>query len=127
MSGVTWRKWRPEQVREMTIKELQTNGEIVGEFLEQEARKRLDAIKKPDNARAVAWRRFLSKWVLTHTVDTEGKTVIIRVGMKKGPGKKGAMRGFYIEIGSRKAPATSFLRRTILENKATILKTLVGK
>jgi hypothetical protein len=124
---VTWEKWNPGKVREATLKELQANGEIVGKFLETEARQRLDAITKPSNRKAVRWRAFLSRWVLGHRVDVDENGVTIRVGMRKGPGKAGAMRGFYIEIGSQKAPATSFLRRTILENKKTILATLMGK
>ena len=124
---VTWEKWNPKAVREATLRELKANGEIVGKFLETEARQRLDAITKPSNRKAVRYRRFLSRWVLTHRVDADENGVTIQVGMRKGPGKAGDMRGFYIEIGSRTAPATSFLRRTILQNKRDILATLVGK
>lgn len=127
MSDVKWEKWDPKAVHQSTLKELKSNGEIVGKFLETEARQRLDAITKPSNLKAVRWRAFLSRWVLGHRVDADENGVTIQVGMRKGPGKKGDMRGFYIEIGSRTAPATSFLRRTILQNKRDILATLVGK
>ena len=124
---VTWEKWNPKAVREATLKELKANGEIVGKFLDTAAHQNLDAITEPSNPKAVRYRRFLSRWVLTHRVDADENGVTIQVGMRKGPGKAGDMRGFYIEIGSRTAPATSFLRRTILQNKRDILATLVGK
>ncbi len=124
---VRWQKWNPGAVHDQTVRELQANGEIVGKFVESEARRRLDAISKPSNKRAVGYRRFLSRFVLTNRVDVESKAVVIRVGMRKGRGKAGDMRGFYIEVGSRTAPATSFLRRAILDNKKAIMATLAGR
>jgi len=122
------RTWKQKAFIGFTRQQLLTNGQVVGKFLEGEARRRLLAIYKPHNKRAVAYRNYLARFVLTHVVDAEGdKAVVIRVGMRRGSGKAGMMKGFYIEVGSRTAPATSFLRRAVLENKKTIMATLCGK
>jgi len=121
------RTWRPQAVIDATLAQLERNGSVVGKFVEGEAKARLLAIGKPDNKRAVAYRAYLARYVLTYNVRREKRAVVIEVGMRAGSGKKGMMRGFYIEIGSRTAPATSFLRRAVLENQATILATLGGR
>ena len=102
------------------------NAETVGQFVEVEARRRLDAIGSPDNRKAVAWRRYLSRYVLTNTVTTGENKVVIRVGMKVGPGNGGDRRGFYIETGSSTARAHPFLRPAVFRNTKEILQLLTG-
>ena len=127
MNGVQWRKWDPEVVKAAALAEVGENAEIVGKFVETEARRRLDAIRTPDNKRAVAWRAFLSRWVLTNTVEREPTAVVITVGMKVGPRKGGRTRGFYVETGSSTAPAHPYLRPAVFQNARRIVQLLGGK
>jgi len=127
LSGVRWTKWDPEAVKAATLAEVAENAEVVGEFVETEARRRLDTIRTPDNKRARAWRAFLSRWVLTNTVATEPNAVVITVGMKRGPRKGGNTRGFYVETGSSTAPAHPYLRPAVFQNARRIVELLAGK
>ena len=127
MAGVRWVSWDPGAVKAAALAEVTANAEVVGEFVESEARRRLDAIGSPGNKRARAWRAFLSRWVLTNTVATEANAVVIRVGMKVGPRKGGRTRGFYVETGSSTAPAHPFLRPAVFNNAAKIVALLGGK
>lgn len=120
-------KWTPEAVRAAALADLEANAEIVGEFVETEARRRLDAIQKPDNWKAVNYRRFLSKWMLTHTVETTAKEIVIRVGMRRRSETGGDHHGFYIETGSRKAPAHPYLRPAVFDNGDQIVTLLAGE
>ena len=126
MSGVHWTKWDPAAVKAAVKSQLVENGEIVGKFVENDARRRLDAITKPDNRKAVRWRALLSKWVLTNTVEEEQDAVVISVGMKRGPKSGGNTRGFYVEIGSKSAPAHPYLRPAVFQNMREIVKLLTG-
>ncbi len=127
MSRVRWVSWDPEAVKVAALAEVAENAEVVGEFVESEARRRLKAIGKPDNKRAVAWRAFLSRWALTNTVTVMANEVLIRVGMKVASGKGGRTRGFYVETGSSTAPAHPYLRPAVFNNAAKIVALLGGK
>lgn len=126
MAKVVWRSWKPEAVIAASMAEVAGNGELVGEFLEAEARRRLDAIRRPDNKKAVAWRRFLSRYVLTNVVTVSADEVVITVGMKRSGAKGGNTRGFYVEIGSARAPAHPYLRPAVFGNGPTIVSLLGG-
>ena len=119
-------EWKPERLKDAVRAQLMDRGQTVGKFVEGEARRRLDAISKPDNKRAVAWRAFLSRYVLTNTVTSEEDAVVIRVGMKVGPRKGGDTRGFYVETGSSTAPAHPYLRPAVFQNMRDIVKLLTG-
>lgn len=125
--SVIWKHWRPEAVKKQVLAELSENAEIVGMFVETEARRRLDAIKKPSNDRAVAYRRFLSRWVLTHTIKTTERSVEIRVGMRRRSEKGGGHHGYYIETGSKTAAAQPYLRPAVFHNAREIVRLLAGK
>ncbi len=127
MARVVWTKWDPEAVKAATLAQLTENAENVGRFLETEARRRLDAIRTPDNKKAVWWRTFLSRWVLKHTVREETDAIVITVGMRKGPRAGGKHRGFYVEVGSSKAPAHPYLRPAVFGNGPTIVAMLGGE
>jgi len=119
-------KWDPEAVRKAALADLQTNAEIAGKFVETEARRRLDAITSPDNRRAVNYRHYLSKFLLTYTVETLAKAIIIRVGMRRRSEKGGDHHGFYIETGSSTAPAHPYLRPAVFDNASEIVSLLSG-
>jgi hypothetical protein len=118
--NVTFDEWSPEQVEKMVRDKLMSRAEDVGKFVETEARSKLDAIRTPDTKRDVNYRSYLSNWMLTNTVTEEGKTVLIRVGMRIG--KRGQTHhGFYIETGSRTAPARPYLRPAVFDNRQAIM------
>jgi len=128
------REWHPEAVRAMVMKQLSGNAEAVGIFVEQDARRRLNAIARPDNRRAVNYRRFLARWGLTHVVRILANAVDIRVGMrtrpvgmKKEPKRADKYHGFYIEVGSRTAPAQPYLRPAVFQNAREIVRLLAGR
>jgi len=116
-------KWRPEQVREAAIGELMANGEIVGKFVESEARRRLQAIKEP--AWGERYRTLIVGRLLTFVVEREPKAVVITVGVKGG--EKGRYYGFWIETGTQRQPAHPFLRPAVFENAREIVALLAGK
>lgn len=120
-------KWEPEALKAQVKAQLAENAPLVGKFVEGEARRRLDAIRMPDDPRAVRWRWFLSKWVLRNTVEVEEDAVVIRVGMRKGKGSGGMTRGFYVETGSPSAPAHPYLRPAVFQNMREIVQLLTGK
>ena len=120
-------KWKPEAVRAAALAELQANAEIVGKFVETEARRRLDAITQPDNKRAINYRKFLSKYILTYTVEKTAKAIVIRVGLRSHYGKTKGHRGFFIETGSTTAPAHPYLRPAVFDNGSEIVALLGGR
>lgn len=117
--------WQPKRVEKMVEDQLLSRAEDVGKFVETEARKRLYQIKTPDTKRDRNYRHYLAKFILTHRVEQEVKAVVIRVGMKIG--KQGQTHhGFYIETGSRTAPAQPYLRPAVLNNTREIMQMLKG-
>jgi len=116
-------KWHPERVREAVLDELQANGEIVGKFVETEARQRLHAITEPEWGEK--YRRLIVGRLLTNVVEREAKAVVITVGVRTG--KEGRHYGFYIETGTRKQPAHPFLRPAVFDNRREIVALLAGK
>ena len=116
-------KWHPERVREAVLAELQANGEIVGKFVEEEARRRLYAITDPTWGEK--YRRLIVGRLLTNVVEREAKSVVITVGVRGG--EKGRYYGFYIETGTRKQPAHPFLRPAVFDNARQIVALLAGQ
>lgn len=119
--------WNPEAVRQMVLKTLTDNAELTGKYLETEARRRLDGIKEPSDKRFLGYRWFLSKHLLTNTVKVTRDAVVIAVGMKTQAKKGGDRHGFYIEIGSKSAPAQPYLRPAVFQNAREILQLLSGQ
>ena len=93
-------------------------------------RQRLNAIARPitggPSITGVSWR-----WGLTHVVRILANAVDIRVGMRtrpigmKSPGADST--GFYIEVGSRTAPAQPYLRPAVFQNAREIVRLLAGR
>lgn len=118
-----WRRWTPEAVKRAAVDQLAQNAEIVGKFVETEARSRLLAIRKPEWGQK--YRALVVARRLTYEVERDPKGVTIRVGVRKG--EKGRWYGYYIEFGSRTAPAQPFLRPAVYGNAREILALLRGR
>lgn len=116
-------KWRPNVVVEAIKDELVENMELACKVVEVDARRRLLAIQDPKFGRG--YRRILAMFKLTSSVEVENRAVVGHVGIPKG--EKGGDYGFWIEIGSRTAPAHPWLRPALLNNKREILKLLGGQ
>lgn len=128
------RKWNPRAVKEAAIAELMANGEIVGKFVESDARRRLYAIEEPEWGER--YRRQIVGQRLTFVVERKRKEVVITVGVKAG--EKGRYYGFWIEVGTATIPprggepgrpghpAHPFLRPAVFENAREIVALLGG-
>lgn len=116
-------RWTPEPVKQAALAELTANAEIVGKFVETDARRRLLAITEPEWG--AGYRQEIVARLLRYEVETSRREVIIRVGV--APGSSGRHHGFYIEMGSSTAPAHPFLRPAVFENAARIVALLAGK
>ena len=115
--------WRPDAVKQAAVAELESNGAIVGKFVETEARRRLYAISVPEWGEK--YRRLIVGRLLTFVVTREPKAVVITVGVAGGP--KGRHHGFWIEIGTRKQPAHPYLRPAVFDNAREIVALLAGR
>ena len=123
---VIFESWTPEKIKQAVSAKLMGNADDTGKFIEEDARRRLDAIRTPDTKRDVNYRRYLSKFILTHAVEKQGEDgFVIAVGMKIG--KDGQRHhGFYIATGSSTAPAHPFLRPAVTQNARDIIELLIG-
>lgn len=115
--------WNDSKFKKALAAHLMKNAEIVGEFLEQDARKRLLAITTPEWGRG--YREQIVSRLLTNKVVQEKNQIVILLGVKKS--KDGRHHGFYIELGSSTAPAHPFLRPAVFGNAQKILALLEGK
>jgi hypothetical protein len=116
------RNWNPRAVKDAAIAELMANGEIVGKFVESDARRRLYAIEEPEWGEN--YRRLIVGRRLTFVVKREPKAIVITVGVRAG--EKGQYYGFYIEVGSKTSPAHPYLRPAVFNNAREILALLGG-
>lgn len=114
--------WTPDKFKEQLLTDLVANAEIVGKFVETDARRRLEAIEDPDWG--AAYRREIVGRLLRYQVERENRAVVIYVGV--APGADGRHHGFYIEVGSRTAPAQPYLRPAVFENATRIVALLAG-
>lgn len=119
--------WKPDAFKKALLAELVSNAEIVGKFVEEDARRRVLAIPEP--AWGAGHRKYVAR-LLTNVVEQERNAVVIKIGLP--PGKKtksGTTRhlGFYIEMGSKTAPAHPYLRPAVYQNAAKIVALLEGK
>jgi hypothetical protein len=117
------KKWRPQVVKKAVMAELMENAEIVGKFVEEEARRRLYAIQDPEWGER--YRRLIVGQRLTFVVERERNAVVITVGVKGG--EKGRYYGFYIEMGSKTSPAHPYLRPAVFDNAREIVALLGGQ
>lgn len=120
---MTISRWRPDVVKQTALQELSENAEIVGKFVETEARRRLYAISDPEWGEK--YRRLIVGRLLTFVVEREAKAVVITVGVAGG--EKGRHYGFYIETGTKRQPAHPWLRPAVFENARQIVALLAGR
>jgi len=118
-----WTRWTPEKVLRAVTEEVTSNAEIVGKFVETDARRRLLAITDPDWGER--YRRLIVGRLLTYVVDRDRKSVVIAVGVRRGP--SGTHHGYWIEVGSKTAAAHPFLRPAVLENGRKVVALLAGR
>ena len=122
MTGYTL-TWKADEFKKKLSGDLAANAEIVGKFCEEDARRRLLAINDPKWG--AKYRSQIVARLLTYEVETKSKEVIIRVGVRAT--SSGRFHGFFIEFGSRTAPAHPFLRPAVFQNAARIVALLSGK
>lgn len=116
-------RWEPEKLKAKISEQLISNGEIVGKFAETDARRRLLEIKDPEWGKK--YRQLIVARLLTFVVVRERNGIAIFVGVAKG--KSGTHHGYYIELGSKTAPAHPFLRPAVFENAQKIVALLAGE
>jgi hypothetical protein len=116
-------EWRQAAVIEAVATEVKSNMEIATKVVEVDARRRLLAIREPEFGQG--YRRVLALYRLTSVVRQTGNEVLGAVGIP--PGEKGGDYGFWIETGSRTAPAHPWLRPALLTNLRSILQILSGQ
>lgn len=114
-------EWHPERLKQKIRADLAANGELVGKFLEGEARSRLVGITDPDWG--AAYRGYVASLISSDSA-SDGNGVLIRVGV--GRGRSGSHHGLYIEFGSRTAAAHPFLRPAVFDNASRIVALLAG-
>lgn len=124
MQNVDITKWTPDKVKEdVTKHQLIPNGEIVGKFVESDAKRRLLDIRDPEWGKN--YRQMVVARLLMFTVEEANNGVKILVGVAKA--KSGKYHGYYIELGSKSAPPHPFLRPAVFQNKRKILALLSGQ
>jgi len=116
-------KWQQERFKRVLIANLMANAEIVGEFVESDARRRLHAIKDPEWGRA--YRQEIVSRLLRNQVAQKRNEVEIKVGVAVSGESR--HHGFYIEMGSATAPAHPYLRPAVFQNGRRIVALLAGK
>ncbi len=121
-------KWNDKEFKKRLLANLVSNAEIVGKFVESDAKKRILSYQEPDWGEG--HRKYVSKSI-THVVEQEERAVVIKVGLPHGKRRKDGTPtrhlGFYIEFGSRTAPAHPYLRPAVFENGRQIVKLLSGR
>jgi hypothetical protein len=119
-SGVT--EWRQREVFEAIAADVQETMEIAAKVVETDARRRLLRIREPDFGRK--YRMVLALYRLTSFVRREGKAIVGKIGIPAG--EKGGDYGFWIEIGSKTAPAQPWIRPALIENLRNIVRLFNG-
>lgn len=121
-------KWYPAELKKKLISELTENAEIVGKFVETDARQRLMEIRDPEWGQG--HRNYVSR-LLTNVVEKESNAVVIKIGLPPGKttkeGRPTRHIGFYIEMGDAHHAAHPYLRPAVFMNAARILALLSGK
>lgn len=120
MSNLTW---EPDKFKAELLKQLEENGDLMGQFVEDDARRRLWNITEPEWG--AGYRGVVVAELLTHTVERKENEVVITVGVATS--SKSSHHGFYIEMGSSRFPAQPFIRPAVFENGGKIVALLSGK
>lgn len=113
-------RWDDRAFKRQLTGQLVANGEIVGKFVEGEAKQRLLAITDPDWG--TQYRGYVAR-LITSEVTTERRAVVIRVGVRRSYTK---WHGYYIELGTSRRAAHPYLRPSVFQNGAKIVALLSG-
>lgn len=116
-------EWRSREVVEAVRAEVTSNMEAAAKVVEVDARRRLLAIREPEFGRA--YRRVLALFRLTSFVTSDSNVIEGKIGIPAG--EKGSDYGYWIETGSKSAPAQPWLRPALLTNLRDIIALLGGK
>jgi len=126
--------WKPDKLKKAVVADLVANAELVGQFLQSDARRRLLAYPDIPPRRAQgteprpyvggrAYREYVAGLIGNEVIaDPKGVTIIVGVR----PGKSGRHHGLYIELGSRASAPRPFLRPAVFENADKIVVMLAG-
>jgi hypothetical protein len=118
-------KWTPDNVKRDVLETLVGNAELVGRFVESDARRRLLAVSDPDWGEG--HRNYVAR-LITNEVEQGRNEVVVRVGLPPGrttaEGRPTRHLGYYIETGSRTAAAHPFLRPAVFQNGPEIVALL---
>lgn len=117
-------KWDSAAVVSFAGKILAERIETACKFVEVEARNNLNAITEPEWGRA--YRTQIVGRLLTSGVIIRGKTIDGYVGVRTRSGKGGDRHGYYIELGSRTAPAHPWLRPALFNNLPHVRQMILG-
>jgi len=116
-------EWNPRAVFDAVAAQVTKNMETAAKAVELDARHRLLRVREPEFG--IKYRLVLALYRLTSGVQQEGAGIEARIGIPRG--RKGGDYGFWIETGSRTAPAHPWLRPALLANLRVILQLLEGK
>lgn len=115
-------KWNAKQFKEEIKAAVADNGELVGQFVVSDARRRLLAITDPDWG--AGHRKYVSRLVASE-VEIKPNEVVINVGARAT--SKSRHFGFYIETGSKSGAAHPWLRPAVFQNAKKIVGLIEGK
>lgn len=115
-------RWDTRTFRKMVEQRLVDRSEIVGKFVEEEARRRLLAIQEPRKGRQ-HHRRYVAS-LLDYEVEVERGGVRTRVGPRAT--SESRHFGLYIEIGSTVFPPAPYLRPAVFDNAGQIIGIFEG-
>lgn len=113
-------KWTPQEFKRELIGQLADNGQIVGEFVRADARKRLAGIADP--AWGQAYRSYVAGLV-SYEVEAGANEVRVTVGVRGG---YTPYHGFFIEVGTSRQPPHPWLRPAVFNNLSKIRSLFVG-
>lgn len=122
MSGSGVVRWNARKVVDQVADTIERNMEDAVHLVYVDARHRLLAIREPEFG--AKYRKFLALYRLKAIVRRESRAIEGAVGMP--PGKEGSYYGFYIETGSKTAPAHPWLRPALMTNLRDVMWIIAG-
>ena len=103
-------EWNQAEVIAAARAQVAENLAVAGKIVEVDARRRLLRIKAPEFG--LKYRRILALYRLTSYMTAKKNEITAHIGIPRGP--RGGDYGFWIEIGSRTAPAQPWLRPALM-------------
>ena len=122
MPKITWADYNPERLKDVIKARLAENMEDAGKFVETRARSNLLAITDPEWG--AGYRRAVVARRLTYVVEVLPNEVVLAVGVRAS--QSGEQHGYWIEIGSKRAPAHPYLRPAVFNHARDIVELIGG-